>query len=270
MGKTFSRVTGLLLVTLLGCAARLSELPPPGRAVPQAFVVAERNEGPVTLIFPGRTAPCDDATLGIREMALRTSERAGGSVAVVTWRLMPLAREWVEKECGKRRARGGGEKARVCLVGHSWGAVAASKLAAELLSGDAVDEIPLLVTIDAIKKGYAVGFLNEFLCLVTLNDVFWRLPIHSFRAVPPPRGRLLRHVNYYQMSSMWLRGAPIATASEDHEVWFDTGEELGHGNLDNYLADIVAEDIRRSVLLAERDQLPQRPRDAEKRNDGRQ
>ena len=90
--------------------------------------------------------------------------------------------------------------------------------------------------------------LHSFLSL----EIFFRhrLRLAAFRKTPAPDGKkLVRHVNYYQLDSPHLAGARIRTASENHEVWFDHGRELGHGNLDNFIAEIVAEDVRRALLL---------------------
>ena len=52
---------------------------------------------PIVVVFPGRSAPTDDPALGIRQTALRIAERVDGSVAIFSWKVMPAAREWVEK-----------------------------------------------------------------------------------------------------------------------------------------------------------------------------
>jgi hypothetical protein len=37
-------------------------------------------------------------------------------------------------------------------------------------------------------------------------------------------------------------------ADENHQFHLDAGSEVDHGNLDNLLAEVVAEDVRRSLL----------------------
>jgi hypothetical protein len=50
------------------------------------------------------------------------------------------------------------------------------------------------------------------------------------------------------MDSPSLCGTPIKSADENHEIWLDAGREVGHGNLDNLVAELVAEDVRRAFL----------------------
>ncbi len=224
------------------------ELPPVGVQGRKSFVVAESKSGPIVLIFPGRSAPTGDKTLGIRSTAIRISQRLEGSVAIFSWMHYRQARAWVRREAAKRRARG--ERVRVALIGHSWGGQAASNFTRESLKKGIVDEVTLLVTIDAICKGYIKGVLYQLPSLLTMEVFFpHRLRLVSFRGTPKPDGtKLVRHVNYYQMDSPQLCGTAISSASENHEIWMDRGREPGHGNLDNLIAELVAEDVRRSFL----------------------
>jgi pimeloyl-ACP methyl ester carboxylesterase len=200
------------------------------------------------LVFPGRSAPTDDRTLGIRGAALRIAGKVEGSVAIFSWRRYDLAREWVRREAGKRRAAG--EPAELALIGHSWGGQAAGRFAVEALGAGEVDRVPVLVTIDAICMGYVKSSLYQLPSLFSLEILFpHRLKLAAFRGTPAPDGRrLVRHVNYYQTDSPQLCGAPIPTATENHQVWLDAGREPGHGNLDNIVAELVAEDVRRAFL----------------------
>jgi len=243
------RISALALLSfacaLAGCGATTvdAKLPPPGVPGPLSFIVSEKDSGPVSLVFPGRSAPTDDVTLGIRETAIRIAERAGGSVALMSWKVYPQAKEWIKRQVAKRRASG--ERGRLALVGHSWGGQAAGAMATELLNENAVDEVSALVTIDAIKKGYLKCTLAWFLAFFSADSI----DAMAFVDTPRPDGkRLKRHINYYQLSSPVLRGCPIDTADENHEVWFDYGDELGHGNLDNYICSLVAEDLRRAFM----------------------
>jgi hypothetical protein len=237
-----------------GCARRSAapaskaELPPVGVPGRKIFVVEEARRGPIVLIFPGRSAPTDDPTLGIRTTAVRIADRLEGSVAIFSWMRYRQAREWVRREARKRRRAGG--RARLALVGHSWGGQAAGNFTRESLRKGIVDEVTLLVTIDAICKGYGKGVFYQLPSLLSLEIFFrHRLKLVAFRGTPRPDGvRLLRHVNYYQTDSPQLCGAAIASASENHQVWLDRGREPGHGNLDNLVAELVAEDIRRAFL----------------------
>ncbi len=247
-------VFALSILLIGGCArrssapAKRSSLPPVGLAGRKSFIIEESNTGPIVLIFPGRSAPTDDKTLGIRSTALRISEKLEGSVAIFSWMHYPRAREWVRREAVKRRARG--ERVRLALIGHSWGGEAASSFTGEALKKGVVDEVALLVTIDAICKGYVKGILYQLPSMFTLEIFFpHRLRLVAFRGTPRPDGKtLVRHVNYYQMDSPQLCGTPITTADENHEVWLDSGREPGHGNLDNLIAELVAEDVRRAFL----------------------
>jgi len=256
IGLILRRISLLPLATLLfaGCARRASsppgkvDLPPVGVAGRKSFIVEEAKRGPIVLIFPGRSAPTDDKTLGIRATALRTSEKLEGSVAIFSWMRYRQACAWVRREAAKRRESG--ERVRLALVGHSWGGQAASNFTKESLKKGIVDEVTLLVTVDAICKGYLKGVFYQLPSLFTL-EVFLphRLRLVAFRGTPRPDGeKLLRHVNYYQMDSPQLCGTAIASASENHEIWLDGGREPGHGNLDNLVAELVAEDIRRCFL----------------------
>ena len=226
-----------------GCGEVYIDLPPVGVPQPLAYVVQEKPTGPVTVIFPGRSAPTDDVTLGIRQTALAVAERAGGSVGLFSWKVYDAAKRWTAREAALRRKSN--ERVRLALVGHSWGGQAASRFARETLAEGIVDEVSVLVTLDAIKKGYVKSFFNWWGCLFTFD--LW--PAMAFRDSPAPdRRKILRHVNYYQLDSFACHGAVMPTADENHEVWFDTGSVLGHGNLDNFLIDIVAEDVRRAFL----------------------
>ena len=244
---------GPLLLAVLalacGCAPRRDvELPPVGRAGRLSFIVEESRAGPIVLIFPGRSAPTDDVTLGIRQTALRIAGKTAGSTAIFRWTVTASARAWGRREAEKRRAAGG--RARLALVGHSWGGQAAGDFAREALGEGLVDEVPLLVTIDAIKKGYVKNALCLLPSVLSLELVFpHRLKWAAHRGTPEPDGKkLLRHVNYYQLDSPHLCGAPIETATENHEVWLGTGREPGHGNLDNLISELVAEDVRRAFV----------------------
>jgi pimeloyl-ACP methyl ester carboxylesterase len=244
----------LLAAGLGGCGPRVGgadglQLPPVGVPGKRSFIVEEAGRGPIVLIFPGRSAPTDDRTLGIRGTALRISEKVEGSVAIFSWKHYPRAREWVRREAAKRRARG--EPARLAVVGHSWGGQSAGRFVREALREGLVDRVAVLVTIDAICKGYLRSSLYQLPSILTLEILFpHRLKLTAFRSTPPPDGRrLLRHVNYYQTDSPHLCGAPIATATENHRVLLDSGREPGHGNLDNLVAELVAEDVRRAFLL---------------------
>lgn len=246
------RHAGLLALAaglLSGCASRRGvEIPPVGRAGGLSFIVEENPTGPIVLIFPGRSAPTDDVTLGIRRTALLIADKTEGSTAIFSWKVYASARAWVGREAARRRAAGG--RARLALVGHSWGGQAAGDFARDVLAEKLVDEVTLLVTIDAIKKGYVKSALCMLPSVLSFELVFpHRLKFVAYRGTPKPDGKtLLRHVNYYQMDSPHLCGAPIPTATENHEVWLDTGREPGHGNLDNLIAELVAEDVRRAFL----------------------
>jgi pimeloyl-ACP methyl ester carboxylesterase len=244
----------LLAAGLGGCAPRDGargrvQLPPVGVPGRNSFIVEQAERGPIVLIFPGRSAPTDDRTLGIRCTALRISGKVEGSVAIFSWRHYRHAKEWVRREAGKRRARG--KPVRLALVGHSWGGQAAGRFARQSLKEGLVDRVQVLITIDAICKGYVTCALRQMPSILSLELFFpHRLKLAAFRDTPRPDGRsLLRHVNYYQTDSPHLCGAPIPTATENHRVWLDSGREPGHGNLDNLVAELVAEDVRRAFLL---------------------
>lgn len=249
-GPRVAVISALALAAAAGCGeVPTAGLPPVGVPQPLAYVVQERPRGPITLVFPGRSAPTDDVTLGIRETALRVAERAGGSVGLFSWKVYDQACRWAGREAGLRRRSG--ERVRVALVGHSWGGPTATRFAEESLAAGVVDEVSVLVTIDAIDKGYVKNVLKWFAAAIPEALLGARLPVMAFTGGPLVDGEFVRrHVNYYQIDSPILHGAPVPTATENHEVWFSHGAELGHGNLDNFLIDIVAEDVRRSFLEA--------------------
>ncbi len=241
---------GLALAAALaaGCGEVVTVgLPPVGIPQPLAYVVQQKRTGPISIIFPGRSAPTDDVTLGIRETAHRVAERAGGSVGLFSWKVYTQARRWAAREAGLRRAAG--ERVRIALVGHSWGGPTATRFAEEALADGIVDEVSILVTLDAIDKGYGKNIVEWWLALIPEAVFCVRWPMLAFTGGPLVDGtRVRRHVNYYQLDSPMLHAAATPSATENHEVWFSHGAELGHGNLDNFLIDIVAEDVRRSFL----------------------
>lgn len=246
-----SGLSALLALSLCLCASGCGEsdsgkLPAVGVQGKSAYVISERATGPIVIVFPGRSSRTDDPTLGIRQMALRIAAGANGSVAIFSWREMTTARKWLETQAAARRAAG--QPARVALVGHSWGGAAAANLAQELLASPAVDAVTLLATIDAIQQGYVVAGAEIAAGAGAGEGVFGqRLELAAFKHAPAPDGKkLLKHVNYYQLDSPYLHGGPIPTATENHEVWFDHGKELGHGNLDNFLSDTVATEVLRA------------------------
>lgn len=238
----------MLAIVLAGCGEVITTgLPPLGVPQPLAYVVQEKRSGPISIIFPGRSAPTDDVTLGIRETALRVAERAGGSVGLFSWKVYGQAMRWARKEAFIRRASG--ERVRLALVGHSWGGPTATRFAEEALAEGVVDEVSILVTLDAIDKGYVKNTLEWWAALIPEAVFGLRWPIMAFTGGPLVDGkRVLRHVNYFQLDSPMLHAGVIPTATENHEVWFSHGAELGHGNLDNFLIDLVAEDVRRAFL----------------------
>jgi len=242
---TLSLTTAVLLLAV-GCGTGQYVMPPPGKAEKLAYIIKERETGPIVLVFPGRTSPADDPTLGIRGTALALADKLNGSIALVSWEAEDAVFRWTARQAALRHARG--ERAAVALVGHSWGGEAASRMASDLLRYSTVDEIAVLVTIDAINQGIVKCYAECIMSVLLLEGLFpHRLPLMAFREPPVPDGkRLVRHVNYYQLDSPHLHGYPVETATENHEVWFDRGHEIGHGNLDNYIMSLVVEDVVRA------------------------
>jgi pimeloyl-ACP methyl ester carboxylesterase len=187
-------------------------LPPVGVPQPLAYVVQQKRTGPISIIFPGRSAPTDDVTLGIRETALRVAERAGGSVGLFSWKVYAQARRWAAREAALRRAAG--ERVRIALVGHSWGGPTATRFAEESLADGLVDEVSILVTLDAIDKGYGKNATEWWLALVPEAIFQVRWPMMAFTGGPLVDGtRVRRHVNYYQLDSPMLapQNSPTVT-----------------------------------------------------------
>jgi hypothetical protein len=210
-------------------------------------IVEQSDSGPIVLLFPGRTAPTDDPNLGILQSARLIADRVDGSVGVFSFTAFELAQRWVTEQARSRLARG--EPRRLALVGHSWGAPAAGRLLERCIAEGSIDEVTMLVSIDAIEEGYLWVFFGHVPSVLTLEILFpHRLCVLALAELPAPDGERYReHVNDYQIDSPHRSGWVIPTATENHEVWFDRGHELGHGNLDNYVAFLVAEDVIRSL-----------------------
>ena len=105
------------------------------------------------------------------------------------------------------------------------------------------------LTIDGIEEGYLWVFFGHVPSVFTLEILFpHRLCVLALTEAPIPDGQHFReHINYYQIDSPHLSGYIIPTATQNHEVWFDRGTEVGHGNLDNYVCHLVVEDVLRSL-----------------------
>lgn len=125
-------------------------------------------------------------------------------------------------------------------------------MARESLASGLVDEITVLVTIDAIQKGYLRSGKRMAAQFLVGEGIFGqRTRWCAFRDAPAPDGRRLRrHVNFYQLDSPYLHGDRMPYAKENHEVRIDDGKAVGHGNLDNFLVEMVVEEIRRADWLA--------------------
>jgi pimeloyl-ACP methyl ester carboxylesterase len=247
--RRFASPSVLAAVALLaGCGTVPQVITPVGVPTPLSYIIKDKASGPIVVMFPGRSAPTDDITLGIREMCLKIAERVDGSVAMFSWKVAEAAGNWVDLEVAERRAAN--ERVRIAFAGHSWGGETAGVFAARYAASDAVDEISALVTIDAIDKGYFKSTVEWFASFFSLEWVFgYRLGTMAYTATPTADGTKLRkHVNYYQLSSPLLHAHQIPTADANYEVWFDNGDALGHGNLDNFLEDVIAVEIERAFV----------------------
>lgn len=236
----------LAVAASAGCVREWS-VPPVGTADALCHIVTEEESGPIVLVVLGRGGECNDRLLGTRQIALETAKNVKGSTAIFSWQTAEDACEWVRREALKRRRRG--ETARLGLIGHSWGGDVSSRMATRFMREDTVDEITLYVTLDAITQGFVKCGAETALSMLLLEGVLpHRLPLMAFRNTPAPDGKKLkRHINYYQVDSTHLHGYHIPTATENHEVWFDRGHEIGHGNMDNFIIPLVVEDMRRAL-----------------------
>jgi len=250
----WARVCGQALLLLLGFAAAgctalttPEHLPPIGQPEAHAYILEESDTGPIVVLFPGRSAPTDDPNLGILQTAEVLAERISGSVAVFNVHAYEAAHKWLQRQSARRRESG--SPRQLALVGHSWGAGAAGRLLKQGFEEDLVDEVTTLVTIDGIEEGYLWVLFGHMPSVFSLEILFpHRLCVLSLTESPVPDGRRFReHINYYQIDSPHLSGYIIPTATQNHEVWFDRGAELGHGNLDNYVSYLVVEDVLRSM-----------------------
>ena len=243
---------GLLIAVLTamsGCASidPPTHVPPIGEPQAHAYVLEESDTGPIVLLFPGRSAPTNDPNLGILQTAEAVAKRIDGSVAVFNVHSFDAAHRWLKQQSERRAARGAPRE--LALVGHSWGAGAASRLLEQGFAEDLIDRVTTLVTIDGIEDGYLWVFFGHMPSVFSLEVLFpHRLCLLSLTEAPVPDGeRFQEHINYYQIDSPHLSGYVIPTATQNHEVWFDRGSELGHGNLDNYVCYLVVEDVLRSL-----------------------
>lgn len=250
----WSRTFGYALLMVLcvaasGCTALTTpeHLPPIGKPEAHAYILEENNTGPIVVLFPGRSAPTDDPNLGILRTAEVLAERMTGSIAVFNVHAYAAAHRWLERQSALRRERG--VPRQLALVGHSWGAGAAGRLLEQGFAEGLIDEVTTMVTLDGIEEGYMWVFFGHMPSVFTLEIFFpHRLCVLSLTESPVPDGKRFReHINYYQIDSPHLSGYIIPTATQNHEVWFDQGAELGHGNLDNYVCYLVVEDVLRSM-----------------------
>lgn len=239
----------LITTAASGCTSidAPTHLPPTGKPEAHAYILEESDAGPIIVLFPGRSAPTDDPNLGILQTAEALSDRIAGSVAVFNVHSYEAAHSWLKRQSEVRQANGAPRE--VALVGHSWGAGAAGRLLEQGFSEGLIDTVSTLVTIDGIEDGYLWVFFGHMPSVFSLEILFpHRLCVLSLTEAPAPDGRRFReHINYYQIDSPHLSGYVIPTATQNHEVWFDQGSELGHGNLDNYISYLVVEDVLRSL-----------------------
>ena len=234
----------LVVALATGCGATL---PAVGEAKPHAFLIREAERGPIVVMFGGYLTSAADLCLGMRQSAMLVAERMQGSVAVFPWNSLDLAKEWCAREGWKRREAG--EAPEYAIAGHSWGGHSACKLTEHIIDTHAGGPcVSALITLDAANHGYCLCALEITMAVATFEYATrQRHGFISLRRTPVPDGeRLVRHINYYQRDSRWLHGTHIDTATENHLVWLDSGHEVGHGNLDGILAELVAEDVRRS------------------------
>lgn len=245
--QAFALLLACLAAT--GCTAfTMPEyLPPIGEPQEHAYILEENDSGPIVVLFPGRSAPTNDPNLGILQTAEILAERMTGSIAVFNVHAYKAASEWLQRQSAIRRQNG--EPRRLAVVGHSWGAGAGGRLLEQGLADDLVDEVTTFVTIDGIEEGYLWVFFGHMPSVFSLEILFpHRLCVLSLTEAPAPDGKRFReHINYYQIDSPHLSGYVIPTATQNHEVWFDRGFELGHGNLDNYISHLVVADVMRSM-----------------------
>tara|TARA_R110002073_G_scaffold1425_4_gene9919 strand:+ start:21 stop:785 length:765 start_codon:yes stop_codon:yes gene_type:complete len=243
-----SALLSLWLLATSGCTALVTpnHLPPVGEPQAHAYILEESAEGPIVVLFPGRSAPTNDPNLGILRTAEVLADRITGSIAVFNVHAYDAAHEWLQRQSELRRESGAPR--RLALVGHSWGAGAAGRLLEQGFAEDLIDEVTTLVTIDGIEEGYLWVFFGHMPSVFSLEILFpHRLCVLSLTEAPTPDGQRFReHINYYQIDSPHLSGYIIPTATQNHEVWFDCGSELGHGNLDNYICYLVVEDVLRA------------------------
>jgi hypothetical protein len=199
--------------------------------------------GPILVAFCGRTArrPWRYSPLAriLRERALHSD----CSAALFASDGEEKALSWIADQL--RSAQRAGSRRRVGIVGYGYGGAAAARVADQLTRGDA-HRVDLLVTVDAMKKGTLELVTGTTASIFTLDQ-----PVgghaRSFLAhtsAPPVDDRLLlRHVNYYQTASPLIRGAPIPTASENHEIARTWDGTLRHSTVDDFAAGLIGADL---------------------------
>jgi hypothetical protein len=156
-----------------------------------------------------------------------------------------LAHEWLSAQMLSRN--NGWHYTDIILIGYSDGGSIAGNFAGEIFSRYPKAHIKLLVTVDAIKSSFLKRTAGTTASIITLDK---SIPGSSGSFVAysssPKAGtkKLLRHVNYYQENTVFLRGCKIVQATENHLVNFGNEKTVTHGNIDSYVIPMLSSDLK--------------------------
>ncbi|GEM_PF-6931583 len=199
------------------------------RAGIQMTVVQSAREGPIIAVFPGAQTPVDGLAYGLRLALDRAMEAGPCSAAIFGVDEAARAHIWIHREGMRRKANE--REAETVLVGYGLGGGVACDLTRDLADeGEGLDVV-LLVTVDALRR-LPAGL---------------RSPVAYSDSPAEIDGGVIRHVNYYQMATAFVHGAAMTGATENHEVSRAWPRAVSHANVDDYVAPLVAADLRWAV-----------------------
>lgn len=205
--------------------------------------IAKASTGPIVLAFLGHGNLDPERPDGLVR-ALDALLRPVRCSALLARDQVDAACRWLQEEVAARRRVG--ERPRIAVLGYGFGGSAAC-LFVDRWQDEEGAGVDLLVTIDALKSGQLGLASGATASLLTLDQ---RLlggkgaPIAFARGPRQGRAAAARHINYYQRSGSWLRGAAMAEATENYEVQRNGAGCVDHGLLDNLVMPLVIGDLR--------------------------
>lgn len=264
------RRVALVGVLLVATAGGCREAPPPAaRLMPEAVsgapgegarqrVLRTLAGGAIVVVFPGRERLNGGGQSGLARAAASCA-RLPANIALFADGAEEEAAAWILGRFDRPASPTGGHPASrrdtgfvrrgpaIAVAGYGGGGASAGETVRRILREREDVRIDLLVTVDAIRKGAIPLAKGTTASLVTLDRPIGGRgrSFFAYSAAPRPDGkRFLRHVNYYQTHSAFLRGASIPGASENYEIVRRWDGAVRHGNIDSYAAALVAADLR--------------------------